>query len=138
MLSVKGLKAEVDGKEILHGLDFQVNPGEVHAIMGPNGSGKSTFAHILAGRDGYEVTGGDVKFVALDAVRDIQRLDQFVADNRGLEPRGNILQQHGELVPPQAREYVFVAEVPKSPVGKILRRKLVAGEYEPEATTSVR
>ena len=60
MLSVKGLKAAVDGQEILHGLDLEVKPGEVHAIMGPNGSGKSTFAHILSGRDGYEVTEGSV------------------------------------------------------------------------------
>jgi Fe-S cluster assembly ATP-binding protein len=60
LLTVKGLKAAVEGKEILHGLDLVVRPGEVHAIMGPNGSGKSTFAHVLAGRDGYEVTAGAV------------------------------------------------------------------------------
>jgi Fe-S cluster assembly ATP-binding protein len=62
MLSVKGLKASVDGKAILQGLDLEVRPGEIHAIMGPNGSGKSTFAHVLSGRDGYEVTGGSVRF----------------------------------------------------------------------------
>jgi Fe-S cluster assembly ATP-binding protein len=58
LLEVHGLKARIDEKEILKGLDLTVNPGEVHAIMGPNGSGKSTFAGVLAGRDRAEVTGG--------------------------------------------------------------------------------
>jgi Fe-S cluster assembly ATP-binding protein len=66
MLSIKNLHANVDGKHILNGLNLEVNPGEVHAIMGPNGSGKSTLAHVLAGREGYEVTDGSVIFMGKD------------------------------------------------------------------------
>jgi Fe-S cluster assembly ATP-binding protein len=62
MLSIKNLKANIEGKEILKGLNLEVKPGEIHAIMGPNGSGKSTLASVLAGRDEYEVTGGEVTF----------------------------------------------------------------------------
>ena len=62
MLKIEDLHAQVEGKDILKGLSLEVKPGEVHAIMGPNGSGKSTLGHVLAGRDGYEVTGGSVSF----------------------------------------------------------------------------
>lgn len=62
MLKIQNLKATVQQKEVLHGINLIVNPGEVHAIMGPNGSGKSTLANVLAGRDGYEVTSGQVLF----------------------------------------------------------------------------
>ncbi len=66
MLKIEGLTAEVDGKPILNGIDLLLPKGEVHAIMGPNGSGKSTLSYVLAGRDGYEVTGGSATFEGHD------------------------------------------------------------------------
>jgi Fe-S cluster assembly ATP-binding protein len=66
MLRIKDLHAGMDGKEILRGIDLEVNPGEVHAIMGPNGSGKSTLAQVLAGREEYTVTRGSVLYLGAD------------------------------------------------------------------------
>ena len=66
MLSIKNLHASVDDTPILHGIDLEVNAGEVHAIMGPNGSGKSTFANVLAGREQYRVTQGEVYYKGQD------------------------------------------------------------------------
>ncbi|MCB9189214.1 MAG: Fe-S cluster assembly ATPase SufC [Flavobacteriales bacterium] len=66
MIKIEGLKAEIDGKEILKGINLTVNTGEIHAIMGPNGSGKSTLSSVLAGREEYEVTGGSVDYLGKD------------------------------------------------------------------------
>ncbi len=66
MLEIGNLHAAVDGKPILKGIDLTIGVGEVHAIMGPNGSGKSTLAYVLAGRDGYEVTQGEVRYQGHD------------------------------------------------------------------------
>lgn len=66
MLTVKDLFVRVEDKEILKGINLRVNAGEVHAIMGPNGSGKSTLANVIAGKDGYEVTGGSVTLNGMD------------------------------------------------------------------------
>ncbi|MFP4359656.1 MAG: Fe-S cluster assembly ATPase SufC [Alphaproteobacteria bacterium] len=71
MLKIENLHARIEGVdegEILKGLDLEVKPGEVHAVMGPNGSGKSTLAYILAGRDGYEVTDGSISFDGEDVL----------------------------------------------------------------------
>ena len=66
MLKIENLQAEVDGKPILKGLSFEINAGEIHAIMGPNGAGKSTLAYTLGGRPGYDVTGGSASLEGQD------------------------------------------------------------------------
>lgn len=66
LLKIENLKAQVEDKPILKGINLQVNPGEIHAIMGPNGSGKSTLANVLAGRDDYEVTEGSIEYSGED------------------------------------------------------------------------
>ena len=66
MLKIDNLHVRINGRDILKGLSLDVKPGEVHAIMGPNGAGKSTLGNVLAGRDGYEVTEGTVRFEGHD------------------------------------------------------------------------
>ena len=66
MLELKNLHVSVEGTEILKGIDLEIKPGEVHAIMGPNGSGKSTLASVLAGREEYEITDGEIIYSGAD------------------------------------------------------------------------
>ena len=91
MLTIKNLKAKIEDKQILNGINLQVNPGEVHAIMGPNGSGKSTLASVLAGREDYEVNGGEVVFDGknlLELDPDVRACEGIFLDHCDLACRG--------------------------------------------------
>lgn len=79
MLKIQNLKAGIPGREILKGLDLEVNPGEVHAIMGPNGTGKSTLGNVLSGKDGYEISGS----ITLDGI-DLLELEPEERAQQGL------------------------------------------------------
>lgn len=121
ILEINNLRAEIDGKQILNGINLVVKPGEVHAIMGPNGSGKSTLASVLAGREEYEVTGGSVTFKGKDLLEmDAEvraREGVFLAFQYPVEIPGvsninflktaiNEIRQHKGLPPIEAREFL--------------------------------
>lgn len=78
MIEIKNLHVEVDGKQILKGLNLNINPGEVHAIMGPNGAGKSTLSYAICGKEGYEITEGSITFNGKDLL-------ELEADERAAE-----------------------------------------------------
>lgn len=109
MLTVKNLHAEIDGQHILNGIDLHVNAGEVHAIMGPNGSGKSTLASVLAGREEYEVTEGEVRFLGKDilemAPEDRAREGLFLAFQYPVEIPGVSANNFLRTAVNQVREY---------------------------------
>ncbi len=92
MLSIKNLHAGIDGKEIIKGFNLEVKAGEVHAIMGPNGSGKSTLSNILAGKEDYEITSGEIKYKGKDllemSIEDRAREGVFLAFQYPIEIPG--------------------------------------------------
>ncbi|MBT1686356.1 Fe-S cluster assembly ATPase SufC [Dawidia soli] len=109
MLTIKNLQAKIGEKQILNGINLEVKPGEVHAIMGPNGSGKSTLASVLAGREEYEVTGGEVSFEGKDllemAPEDRAREGVFLAFQYPVEIPGVSTINFMKTAVNQIREY---------------------------------
>ena len=128
MLEIKNLHASVEDKTIVKGLDLSIHAGEVHAIMGPNGSGKSTLSYVLAGRDGYEATEGEVLFEGKDllAMETEQRAGEglFLAFQYPVEipgvPNTTFLKEAVNAV----RKYRCEAEVDAMQFLKLMRAKL--------------
>lgn len=145
MLTINNLRASIEDKEILKGLNLKVNPGEVHAIMGPNGSGKSTLGNVLAGREEYEVTEGEILFDGHDLLElspeDRAREGLFLAFQYPVEIPGvsninflktalNEIRAHKGLPPVEAREFLNLVKEKQQLVefdGKLTNRSLNEG-----------
>lgn len=84
MISITNLQASIEGKSILNGINLEIKPGEVHAIMGPNGAGKSTLSSVLAGRSDYDITGGNVTFLG-------KNLLELSPEDRAREDRKSVV-----------------------------------------------
>jgi Fe-S cluster assembly ATP-binding protein len=125
MLSIKNLQASVEDKQILKGLNLEVKAGEVHAIMGPNGAGKSTLGNVLAGRDSYEVTGGEAILDGVDLLdlspEDRAREGLFLAFQYPVEIPGvsninflktavNDIREYKGLPPMEAKEFLAMVK----------------------------
>ena len=121
MLKIKNLHASIDGKAILKGLNLEINPGEVHAIMGPNGAGKSTLASVLAGHESYEITEGEILFEGKDLtalpIEDRAREGLFLAFQYPVEIPGvsnvnflktalNEIREYAGLKPLSAKDFL--------------------------------
>jgi Fe-S cluster assembly ATP-binding protein len=145
MISIKNLHASVEGKEILRGLNLEVKEGEVHAIMGPNGSGKSTLASVLAGKEDYEVTAGEITFNGKDLLElspeDRAREGVFLAFQYPVEIPGvsninflktaiNEIREYKGLAPVEPKEFLAMVKEKQKLVeldGKLTGRSVNEG-----------
>ncbi|MFN0042939.1 MAG: Fe-S cluster assembly ATPase SufC [Alphaproteobacteria bacterium] len=128
MLEIRNLHAEVGGKKILHGIDLSVAVGEVHAVMGPNGSGKSTLAYVLAGREGYVVTKGEIAYDGKDLVamapEERARAGMFLGFQYPVEIPGVSGLSFLKAAVNEVRRYRGVAELDAVEFLKFMRQKL--------------
>ncbi|NOZ46421.1 MAG: Fe-S cluster assembly ATPase SufC [Chlorobi bacterium] len=138
MLKIKNLKANIEGKEILRGINLEIKPGEVHAIMGPNGSGKSTLASVLAGRDIFEVTEGTVEFNGKN-ILDMSPEDRscegiFLAFQYPVEIPGVSITNFIKAAVNSHRKYRGLDPMPPAEFLKLMKEKKALVEIESKLT----
>lgn len=139
MLSIKNIHASVEGREILKGINLEVNAGEVHAIMGPNGSGKSTLASVLAGREEYEVTEGSVDFLGKDILElspeDRAREGLFLAFQYPVEIPGVSTTNFIKTALNEKRKYHGLQPLDAVSFMKLMKEKMNLVEIDKSLTT---
>ncbi len=139
LLEVKGLKCNVEGREVLQGIDLTVREGEVHAIMGPNGSGKSTFASVLAGSDRFEVTGGSVRYCGEDLmglnVEERARMGLFLGFQYPVEIPGVSMVNFMKLAVAERRKALGLDALSAGDFLKLVREKSAVVELDSKLTS---
>lgn len=134
MLEIKNLHVQIKGKEIIKGLNFTVNRGEVHAIMGPNGTGKSTLANVIAGRDTYDVTGGEILYKGMNllemAPEDRAREGIFLGFQYPVEIPGVSMTNFMRTALNEQRKYKGLQPMPAGEFLKYMKEKQLLVELQ--------